>query len=57
LGFVEAVWTPANKEEDDVQALRAAVATLEHPSFAARLAELAGKPIEIFNARSAARGV
>jgi hypothetical protein len=44
-------------QEEDVQALRAAVATLEHPSFADRLAELAGKPIEIFNARSAARGV
>jgi len=44
-------------QEDDIQALRAAVATLEHPSFADRLAELAGKPIEIFNARSAARGV
>jgi hypothetical protein len=29
--------------------LRTAVATLEHPSFAARLAELAGKPIELFN--------
>jgi hypothetical protein len=36
-------------QEDDIQALRAAVATLEHPSFAARLAELAGKPIELFN--------
>jgi hypothetical protein len=29
--------------------LRTAVATLEHPSFAARLGELAGKPIELFN--------
>jgi hypothetical protein len=36
-------------QEDDVQALRTAVATLEHPSFAARLAELAGKPIELFS--------
>ena len=36
-------------QEEDVQALRTAVATLEHPSFAARLAEIAGKPIELFN--------
>jgi hypothetical protein len=28
---------------------RALGAILEHPSFAARLAELAGKPIELFN--------
>jgi hypothetical protein len=32
-------------QEEDVQALRTAVATLEHPTFAARLAEIAGKPI------------
>jgi hypothetical protein len=36
-------------QEEDVQALRTAVTTLEHPSFAARLAEIAGKPIELFN--------
>jgi hypothetical protein len=36
-------------QEEDIQALRAAVATLEHPGFAARLAEIAGKPIELFN--------
>jgi hypothetical protein len=36
-------------QEEDIQALRTAVATLEHPSFAARLAEIAGKPIELFN--------
>jgi hypothetical protein len=29
-------------QEDDVQALRAAVAALEHPVLAARLAEIAG---------------
>jgi hypothetical protein len=32
-----------------LQALRTAVATLEHPKLAARLAEIAGKPIELFN--------
>jgi len=36
-------------QEEDIQALRAAVATLEHPGFAARLAEIGGKPIELFN--------
>ena len=36
-------------QEDDVQALRIAVKTLEHPRLAARLAEIAGKPIELFN--------
>jgi hypothetical protein len=36
-------------QEEDIQALRAAMATLEHPGFAARLAEIAGKPIELFN--------
>jgi hypothetical protein len=34
-------------QEDDVQALRTAVAALEHPGLAARLAEIAGKPIEL----------
>ena len=33
-------------QEDDVQALRIAVKALEHPRLAARLAEIAGKPIE-----------
>jgi hypothetical protein len=32
---------------EDVNALRAAVATLEHPGLAARLGEIAGKPIEL----------
>ena len=36
-------------QEDDVQALRIAVETLEHPRLAARLAEIAGKPMELFN--------
>jgi EcsC protein family len=36
-------------QEDDLEALRAAVAALEHPGLAARLAEIAGKPIELFN--------
>jgi hypothetical protein len=36
-------------QEDDVQALRIAVETLEHPRLAARLTEIAGKPIELFN--------
>ena len=36
-------------QEDDVQALRIAVETLEHPRLAARLAEIAGKPVVIFN--------
>jgi hypothetical protein len=33
--------------EDDHEALRAAVQTLEHPGLAARLAEVAGTPIEL----------
>jgi hypothetical protein len=36
-------------QEEDIEALRAAVAALEHPGLAVRLAELAGKPIELFN--------
>ena len=36
-------------QEDDVKALRIAVETLEHPRLAARLAEIAGKPIELFS--------
>jgi hypothetical protein len=36
-------------QEEDIQTLRAAIAALEHPGFAARLAEIAGKPIELFN--------
>src|SRR5512133_4393717 len=33
--------------EEDLNALRAAVATLEHPGLAARLGNIAGKPIEL----------
>jgi EcsC protein family len=36
-------------QEEDIQALREAVVALEHPGLAARLAEIAGKPIELFN--------
>jgi hypothetical protein len=36
-------------QEEDVEALRTAIAVLERPGFAARLAEIAGKPIELFN--------
>ena len=36
-------------QESDVEALRTAVATLARPRLAARLAEIAGKPIELFN--------
>src|SRR5947209_11401195 len=42
--------SPASQEPDlsaaDKAALRRAVRSLEHPSYAARLANLAGKPIE-----------
>ena len=34
-------------QEDDLLALRTAVETLEHPGLAARLAQIAGKPIEL----------
>ena len=33
--------------EEELNALRAAVATLEHPALAARLGNIAGKPIEL----------
>jgi hypothetical protein len=33
--------------EEDFNALRAAAATLEHPGLAARLGNIAGKPIEL----------
>jgi hypothetical protein len=33
--------------EEDLDALRASAATLEHPSVAARLGNIAGKPIEL----------
>jgi hypothetical protein len=33
--------------EEDLIALRAAIHTLEHPGLAVRLAEIAGKPIEL----------
>jgi hypothetical protein len=35
--------------EEDIQALRAAAIALEHPRLAGRLAEIAGKPIALFN--------
>ena len=41
-------------QEEDFQALCTAVAALEHPGLAARLAEIAGKPITMF-ARTLAR--
>jgi hypothetical protein len=34
-------------KEEDVIALRGAVATLEHPGLVARLGEIAGKPVEL----------
>jgi len=34
-------------QEEDLQALRTAVSALERPGLAARLAEIAGKPIEL----------
>ena len=33
--------------EEDLKTLREAAATLEHPSLAARLGNIAGKPIEL----------
>jgi hypothetical protein len=33
--------------EEDIRALRASVAALEHPGMAARIGEIAGKPIEL----------
>jgi hypothetical protein len=36
-------------QEDHLEALRATVAALTHRPIAARLAEIAGKPIELFN--------
>ena len=33
--------------EEDLDALRVAAATLEHPGLAARLGNIAGKPIEL----------
>src|SRR2546429_10023142 len=35
------------RTEEDLEALRAAAATLEHPGLAARLGNIAGKPIEL----------
>src|SRR6516162_6523905 len=37
----------ARMTEEDLNALRAAAATLEHPGLAARLGNIAGKPIEL----------
>src|SRR5437870_11007362 len=39
--------TMTRMAEEDLNALRAAVATLEHPALAARLGNIAGKPIEL----------
>jgi EcsC protein family len=36
-------------QEEDVHAFRSAISALDHPGFAARLGEIAGKPIELFN--------
>ena len=41
---------PAAMTERDLMALRSAVAALEHPSLAARLGNMAGKPIELIGA-------
>ena len=38
---------PSIMQEEDLNALRAAVTALEHPGLAARLGEIAGKPIEL----------
>jgi hypothetical protein len=46
---VPAATTTETMQEGDLQALRTAVAALEHPRLAAHLAEIAGKPIELFN--------
>ena len=37
----------ARMTEEDLNALRAAAATLEHPGLAARFGNIAGKPIEL----------
>ena len=39
-------------QEDDVQVLCIAAETLEHPRFAARLAEIACKPIDVARSRT-----
>jgi hypothetical protein len=41
--------------EEDLKALRAAAATLEHPGLAARFGNIAGKPIELVG-RGGVRG-
>jgi hypothetical protein len=38
---------PIVMQEEDLNALQAALAMLEHPSLVARLGEIAGKPIEL----------
>jgi EcsC protein family len=43
---IDELWRRPMREED-LNDLRIAVATLEHPSLAARLGEIAGKPIEL----------
>ena len=39
--------TMVRMTEEDLNALEAAVATLEHPGLIARLSNIAGKPIEL----------
>jgi hypothetical protein len=36
-------------QREDIKALRVAVVALENPGLAARLAEIAGRPVELFN--------
>ena len=46
----EPVMEPPAMTERDLIALRSAVAALEHPSLAARLGNMVGKPIELIGA-------
>ncbi len=46
-GPVYALAVKSEMSPDDVAALKRAVEALEHPSFAARLANMVGKPIEL----------
>jgi EcsC protein family len=48
MGYTIERWRQtAPMTEEDLKALRAAAATLEHPGLAARLGNIAGKPIEL----------
>jgi len=51
------VMEPAAMTERDLMALRSAVAALEHPSLAARLGNMAGKPIELIGSALPAAAV